>query len=58
VPEIHDPHAFNASGRDVRLGTGVGKLEKMLETVARVKQGPVLFSVEYNSNPRGREEVY
>lgn len=49
--EIHDLHAFNASGRDVPLGTGVGKLEKMLETVARVKKGPVLFSVEYNSNP-------
>ena len=49
--EIHDLHAFNASGHDVPLGTGVGKMQKMLETVARVKKGPVLFSIEYNSNP-------
>ena len=49
--EIHDLHAFNASGHDVPLGTGVGKLPNMLETVARVKKGPVLLSIEYNSNP-------
>jgi sugar phosphate isomerase/epimerase len=49
--EIHDLHAFNASGHDVPLGTGVGKLQKMLETVAKVKKGPVLFSIEYTSNP-------
>ena len=49
--EIHDLHAFNASGYDVPLGTGVGKMQKMLETVARVKKGPVLLSIEYNSNP-------
>jgi len=49
--EIHDLHAFNASGHDVPLGTGVGKLPKMLETVAKVKKGPVLFSIEYNSHP-------
>lgn len=49
--EIHDLHAFDASGRDVPLGTGVGNLPKMLETVARLKKGPVLFSVEYVSNP-------
>jgi sugar phosphate isomerase/epimerase len=50
--EIHDLHAFNASGHDVPLGTGVGKLPKMLETVTRVKKGPVLISIEYNSNPQ------
>ncbi len=49
--EIHDLHAFNASGHDVPLGTGVGEMQKMLDTVARVKKGPVLFSIEYNSNP-------
>jgi sugar phosphate isomerase/epimerase len=49
--EIHDLHAFNTSGYDVPLGTGVGEMRKMLETVARVKQGPVLLSIEYNSNP-------
>jgi sugar phosphate isomerase/epimerase len=49
--EIHDLHAFNASGYDVPLGTGVGKLQDMLATVARVKKAPVLFSIEYNSNP-------
>ncbi len=49
--EIHDLHAFNASGHDVPLGTGVGKMEKMLETAARVKKGPVLISIEYNTNP-------
>ena len=49
--EIHDLHAFNASGHDVPLGTGVGQMQKMLEAVAKVKTGPVLFSVEYNSNP-------
>lgn len=49
--EIHDLHAFNASGHDVPLGTGVGNLPKMLETVAKVKKGPVLFSVEYTSRP-------
>lgn len=37
--EVHDLHAFNASGHDVPLGTGVGKLEKMLETIAKVKTG-------------------
>jgi sugar phosphate isomerase/epimerase len=49
--EIHDLHAFNASGHDVPLGTGVGQMQKMLETVVRVKKGPVLISVEYNSSP-------
>ena len=49
--EIHDLHVFNASGHDVPLGTGVGKLPKMLESVAKVKKGPVLLSIEYNSNP-------
>ena len=49
--EIHDLHAFNASGHNVPLGTGVGKLQKMLETVAKVKKGSVLLSIEYNSNP-------
>jgi len=49
--EIHDLHAFNASGHDVPLGSGVGNLPKMLETVARIKRGPVLLSVEYNSSP-------
>lgn len=49
--EIHDLHAFNASGYDVPLGTGVGQMQKMLETIARVKKGRVLLSIEYNSNP-------
>lgn len=49
--EIHDLHAFDASGHDVPLGTGVGKLQNMLETLARVKKGPVLLSVEYTANP-------
>ena len=49
--ELHDLHAFNASGHDVPLGTGVGKLQNMLETIAKVKKGPVLMSIEYNSNP-------
>ena len=49
--EIHDLHAFDASGHDVPLGSGVGKMQTMLETVARVKKGPVLISIEYNSNP-------
>ena len=26
--EIHDLHAFNASGHDVPLGTGVGKMQQ------------------------------
>jgi sugar phosphate isomerase/epimerase len=49
--EIHDLHAFDASGHDVPLGAGVGKLAKMLETVARVKNGPVLMSIECSFNP-------
>ena len=49
--EIHDLHAFDASGHDVPLGTGVGKLSKMLETVARVKKGPVLLSIECSFDP-------
>ena len=49
--EVHDLHAFDASGRDVPLGTGVGKLQDMFDTLARVKKGPVLLSVEYTSNP-------
>ncbi|NLS93931.1 MAG: hypothetical protein GXX96_17360 [Planctomycetaceae bacterium] len=49
--ELHDLHAFDPSGHDVPLGTGVGKMAKMLETVAKVKQGPVLMSIEYVSNP-------
>jgi sugar phosphate isomerase/epimerase len=49
--EIHDLHAFDASGHDVPLGTGVGRMPTMLETVARVKKGPVLLSIEYNSSP-------
>src|SRR5512144_1436514 len=44
--EIHDLHAFNASGRGVPLGGGVGNLPKMLETLAKVKKGPVLLSIE------------
>lgn len=50
--EIHDLHAFNASGHDVPLGTGVGRLGKMLETVAKVKKGPVLLCIEYNADPQ------
>jgi sugar phosphate isomerase/epimerase len=49
--EIHDLHAFHASGYDVPLGTGVGQLQQMLDTVVRVKKGPVLLSIEYNSHP-------
>jgi sugar phosphate isomerase/epimerase len=49
--EIHDLDAFNSSGRGVPLGTGVGKLPKMLETLAKVKKGPVLLSIECHSNP-------
>jgi sugar phosphate isomerase/epimerase len=48
--EIHDLHAFDATGHDVPLGTGVGKLPNMLETLARVKKGPVLLSVECSFN--------
>lgn len=49
--EIHDLHAFNASGRGVPLGSGVGNLPKMLETLAKVKKGPVLLSIECHSDP-------
>jgi len=49
--EIHDLTAFNASGRGVPLGSGVGNLPKMLETLARVKEGPVLLSIECHSDP-------
>ncbi len=49
--EIHDLHAFDATGDDVPLGTGVGRLPKMLETVARVKKGLVLLSIECSFNP-------
>lgn len=49
--EIHDLHAFNASGRGVPLGSGVGNLPKMLETLAEVKTGPVLLSIECHDDP-------
>lgn len=49
--EIHDLNAFNASGRGVPLGSGVGNLPKMLETLAKVKAGPVLLSIECHSDP-------
>jgi sugar phosphate isomerase/epimerase len=49
--EIHDLNAFEATGHDVPLGTGVGKLPEMLETLARVKSGPVLLSIECSFNP-------
>ena len=49
--EIHDLNAFNASGRGVPLGSGVGNLPKMLETLAKVKKGPVLLSIECHSDP-------
>ncbi|NLX94595.1 MAG: sugar phosphate isomerase/epimerase [Rhodopirellula sp.] len=49
--EIHDLDAFNASGRGVPLGSGVGNLPEMLETLARVKKGPVLLSIECHSDP-------
>lgn len=49
--EIHDLHAFGASGRGVPLGSGVGNLPKMLETLAKVKKGPVLLSIECHADP-------
>jgi sugar phosphate isomerase/epimerase len=49
--EIHDLHAFNASGRGVPLGSGVGNLPKMLDTLAKVKKGPVLLSIECHADP-------
>ena len=49
--EIHDLHVFDTSGHDVPLGTGVGKLSKMLATLARVKKGPVLLSIECSFDP-------
>ncbi len=49
--EIHDLHASDATGNDVPLGTGVGRLSQMLEAVARVKTGPVLLSIECSFNP-------
>lgn len=49
--EIHDLHVFDSSGHDVPLGTGVGKLPNMLETLARIKKGPVLLSIECSFDP-------
>jgi sugar phosphate isomerase/epimerase len=49
--EIHDLHAFDPTGHDVPHGTGVGKIDTLLETLAKVKKGPVLLSIEYGSNP-------
>ncbi|MHB8903109.1 MAG: hypothetical protein ACYC6Y_30480, partial [Thermoguttaceae bacterium] len=49
--EIHDLQAADSTGHDVPLGTGVGNLARMLETVARVKKGPVLMSIECSFNP-------
>jgi sugar phosphate isomerase/epimerase len=49
--EIHDLNAFNASARGVPLGSGVGNLPKMLATLASVKEGPVLLSIECHSDP-------
>lgn len=49
--EIHDLHAFDATGHDVPLGAGVGKLPRMLETIARIAKGPILLSIECSFNP-------
>ncbi|MDO5567411.1 MAG: TIM barrel protein, partial [Planctomycetia bacterium] len=54
--EIHDLHAFNATGHDVPLGKGVGQMDKFLKTLAKVKKGPVLISIEYVSNPASPDD--
>ncbi|MDO4583681.1 MAG: hypothetical protein Q4D62_06210 [Planctomycetia bacterium] len=46
-----DLHDLDTHGRDVPLGTGVGKIAEMLETLAAVNPNPVLIGIEYNSNP-------
>lgn len=54
--EIHDLDTFNTTGRDVPLGTGVGKLPSMLEALAKVKKGPVLLSIECSADPAAPSE--
>lgn len=54
--EIHDLQAFDTTGHDVPLGTGVGRLPEMMETLARVKQGPVLLCIECSFNPEDPSE--
>lgn len=46
-----DLHDTNEKGKDVPLGTGVGKIAQMLEALAAVNANPVLIGLEYTSNP-------
>ncbi|MDD3586854.1 MAG: hypothetical protein PHQ75_06690 [Thermoguttaceae bacterium] len=49
--ELHDLDVFNAEGKDVPIGTGVGNMTEFFKTLVQVKKGPVLISVDYLSQP-------
>lgn len=49
--EIHDCVPFDKSAHDVPLGTGTGQMKQFMANIAKYRKGPVLFSIEYNTNP-------
>ncbi|MDO5580588.1 MAG: sugar phosphate isomerase/epimerase [Planctomycetia bacterium] len=49
--EIHDCVPFDRTATDVPLGTGTGKMDLFFQNVKQYRQGPVLISIEYNTNP-------
>lgn len=48
--QMHDQSTINPEGHDVPWGTGVVKLEEILEFLHRKKITPVMFGLEYSYN--------
>ncbi len=48
--QMHDLHARGAAGHDVPWGTGVGRTERLLREMHRLKIQPTMFGLEYSHN--------